>query len=96
VKVSLVDASALSEPDFELSGGFDDVHARNDSYGEMGSQMAEGASPREGTLRLSFRAGSDTEKTEEGKNKNSQYVLSASGVKGLRPGRIYDAHHAER
>ena len=35
-EVSLVDASALGEPGFELAGGFDDVHAGNDSGGEKG------------------------------------------------------------
>jgi hypothetical protein len=33
-EISLVDSSALSQPGFELAGGFDYVHAGNDSGGE--------------------------------------------------------------
>jgi len=32
-EVFLVDVSALREPFFEVAGGFDYVHAGNDSYG---------------------------------------------------------------
>jgi hypothetical protein len=33
-KVFLIEMSALDQPFFEIAGGFDDVHAGNDSDGE--------------------------------------------------------------
>jgi hypothetical protein len=45
-KVSWVDTSALSQPGFELPGGFYYVHEGNDSGGGMGSQTAKGLSPQ--------------------------------------------------
>jgi hypothetical protein len=35
-EVFLVEVSALGKPVFELAGGFDNIHAGNDSGGENG------------------------------------------------------------
>ena len=44
-EVFLVDAGALGQPGFELAGGFDDVHAGNDSGGGNGKSNAAGGQP---------------------------------------------------
>jgi hypothetical protein len=45
-EISLVDSSALGQPGFELAGGFDYIHAGNDSGGEKRkSNDGESCSP---------------------------------------------------
>jgi hypothetical protein len=56
--------SALGQPAFEVAGGFDDVHAGNDSDGEKGkSRRAAGLSLRIVLKGRSPQRHRDTEKT---------------------------------
>jgi hypothetical protein len=67
-EVLLVNASALGQPGLELAGGFDDVHAGNDSGGGMGSQLA-GRAPGS-RLRGFTTEGAEARRKQEANNES--------------------------
>lgn len=94
-EVVLIEVSALGQPAFEVAGGFDDVHAGNDSDGEKGKSnfglralgsglwaSGFGFSFRIVLKGLSPRRHGDTEKTQKQQRKNF-LCGCVSVVKGL-------------